>query len=213
MGRKAIDLTGQRFGKLTVIKRVENIPRHHARWLCKCDCVNMHIVESHGLRSGDIKSCGCLLVELHQTHGESKSRLYNVWRAVKQRCSNPNCKEYKWYGARGISVCDEWKNFENFYKWAIEQGYDSEAKRGEFTIERIDHEGNYEPSNSKWITIKEKSSKKRNTVFFEENGLKLTFRELSEMLDIPVGTLYWRWEEKKPVLKEDEKERLFKMAI
>lgn len=162
MGRPAIDLKGKRLGKLTVIERVENIPKHHARWLCKCDCGNTHIVESHCLIGGSVTSCGCNLVVLHTTHGRSGSRLYTIWNGIKQRCLNENTKDYPYYGGRGITICDEWKNdFESFEKWALFNGYDAYAKRGECTLDRIDNDGNYEPSNCRWVTMKEQCKNRR----------------------------------------------------
>lgn len=162
MGRKAIELTGRKFGKLTVKCRVSNIPRHHAKWLCKCECGNETIAESHSLLSGKKLSCGCLLVTLHKTHGMAKTRLYNVWNIMKQRCCNPNNKNYKQYGERGIKVCEEWQNsFECFYKWALNNGYDEQAQRGKTTIDRINNNGNYEPTNCRWVTQKENCQNRR----------------------------------------------------
>lgn len=163
MGRRAIELTGRRFGKLVVLKREQNEPKKHARWLCRCDCGKEVIIQSHCLIQRSQQSCGCLLAEMHLTHGKTNSRLYNVWNCMKQRCGNPNNHNYKEYGERGISVCDEWKcNFEAFEKWSLENGYNPNAKRGECTIDRIDVNGNYEPSNCRWVSMKVQSKNKRN---------------------------------------------------
>lgn len=166
MGRPAINLLGQRFGRLLVIKRIEDNPEgrsgKHARWLCKCDCGKFAVETSSILKAGEIKSCGCFLVEKHLTHGKTGTRLYNVWNTIKQRCLNPNNCSYKWYGARGITVCKEWlENYELFEKWALENGYKPEAARGETTIDRIDVDGNYEPSNCRWVTMQEQMKNRR----------------------------------------------------
>ena len=157
----ADDLTGKRFGKLTVIKRVHNEKNKHARWLCKCDCGNEVVVQSQSLKKST-KSCGCLLVELHLTHGQAGTRLYNIWNVMKQRCGNPNNHNYKEYGARGISVCEDWKrSFETFQEWAMKTGYNPDLKRGECTLDRINNDGNYCPENCRWVTMKEQCQNRR----------------------------------------------------
>ena len=162
MGRHAVDLLGKRFGKLIVIERMPNVPKHHARWLCCCDCGNTTVAESHCLQNGSVQSCGCMLSEMHKTHGKTGSRLYNVWNTMKQRCFNDNCKEYKDYGARGISMCDEWHHdFSAFEKWAVDNGYDPDAPRGECTIDRINNDGNYEPSNCRIVSMKVQGNNRR----------------------------------------------------
>lgn len=152
---KAIDLTGQRFGRLTIIERGPNSPSGSARWRCKCDCGNETLSSAAALRSGHTRSCGCLGLE-HATqakikHGETHERLYDVWAAMKRRCDNPNVDAYKYYGGKGIKVCDEWHDdYAKFKAWALAHGY-----APELTIDRIDPDGNYEPSNCRWITFAE----------------------------------------------------------
>lgn len=121
------DMTGERYGKLVVVSRVDD-PRHGTRWLCKCDCGNDKIVVRRHLIRGMTKSCGCskreFISDARTTHGMRKTRLYRIWTGVKDRCLNENSKYRKRYGGRGITICDEWKDsFEAFRDWALENGY------------------------------------------------------------------------------------------
>lgn len=155
---KLIDLRDKRFGRLVVIQRADNSSSGEARWLCKCDCGNIKIVKGNHLRNEAIKSCGCMEVEnrfvVNKTHGGANTRLYNVWLGMRKRCFNPNEAAYPNYGGRGITVCEEWRDFGAFRDWALNAGYDENAKRGECTIDRIDVNGNYEPSNCRWVDMK-----------------------------------------------------------
>ena len=143
MPGKAIDLTGQRFGRLTVLERAGTDSRREAVWRCICTCGNEIYVQGHHLRCGNTQSCGCLRVDTATTHGESRSRLYHIWFGMKTRCYNPNTKDFKNYGGRGITVCPEWLyDFPAFQKWAIANGY-----RDDLTIDRIDNDKGYSPDN------------------------------------------------------------------
>lgn len=164
---KTKDLTGAKFGKLTVIERQGSNKNGRALWLCECECKNKIIVASPLLLSGKTKSCGCLRAEASTCrstkHGKKNTRIYEVWKNMKKRCYNPNTKEYKHYGGRGITICPEWRNnFKTFYEWAMSHGYNEEAPRGLTTIDRIDNNGNYEPKNCRFITIAEQQRNKRN---------------------------------------------------
>lgn len=158
------DLSGLKFGKLTVLKFINKDKNYHCKWLCQCDCGNQkEILDTH-LITGKIKSCGCLNKEKITKHGQSHSKLYYIYYAMKQRCYKKNAKNYKNYGGRGIKICNEWlNNFISFYNWAIKNGYKEDAKRGQFTIDRINVNGNYEPNNCRWINIIEQQKNKQKT--------------------------------------------------
>ena len=153
-----IDLTGERFGRLVVIRKIPS-NRHHSQWECLCDCDAVRTVDQGNLTSGSTKSCGCFIkdVKIAQltTHGLSRSpggphtRLYNIWRGMKKRCLSPSNQAYPYYGGRGITVCPEWVEYEEFHKWAMSNGYQEGL-----TIERKDNDGHYEPSNCIWATSK-----------------------------------------------------------
>lgn len=124
---KLKDLTGEKFGRLTVLKRYGSNKKGQAMWMCECECGNINIVNGSNLRTGHVMSCGCLNKELAKErfirHNLRHTKIYNVWRDMKYRCENKNNPQYKDYGGRGISVCDEWHDFNKFYNWAIEYGY------------------------------------------------------------------------------------------
>ena len=159
---KAInDLTGKRFGKLTVIKQAEHEGRH-SYWLCSCDCGAKKVIRGTSLTSGKQISCGCVRHErlalgnkALTKHGGTNTRLYHVWRGMIDRTERKGNRSYKNYGARGIKICKEWReNFDTFREWAIKNGYDETAKFGDCTIDRIDVDGNYEPNNCRWADAK-----------------------------------------------------------
>lgn len=177
---KPIDLIGKKFGRLTVIERLENNSRGGTVWNCQCDCGNIKIADGERLRLGKVKSCGCLLMDVARVknfkHGLHGSKIYNVWKGMKQRCYYKNHIEYPDYGARGIIVCEEWLNdFQSFYDWSMKNGY----KDG-LTIDRINTNGNYEPSNCRWVTQKVQSNNKRSSLFVIYKGKRMTVKELSE---------------------------------
>jgi hypothetical protein len=152
---RTLDISGKRFGYLTVIEKVSTNGGHGSLWKCVCDCGNELNVRHYSLTTGHTSSCGCYNKsgKAKVRHGQTGTRLHNIWGAMKQRCNNPNFKQWKDYGGRGIKVCDEWNSkhgFDSFYKWAMDNGYDSKLE-----IDRIDNDGNYEPNNCRFVTHKE----------------------------------------------------------
>lgn len=162
---RRIDLTGRKFGKLTVIECAEQSNNGHLLWKCACDCGNEVIVDSNKLQKGNTASCGCLRIDVKRRgglkHGMSHSRLYSVWKDMKYRCNNPSAPNYKHYGGRGIKVCDEWQTFEPFYNWAMSSGYNPDAQFAQCTIDRIDVNGDYEPLNCRWVDMKTQRNNQR----------------------------------------------------
>lgn len=180
MGKFA-DLTGQRFGRLTVVARVENYKDGHARWICKCDCGKTTTVFSMLLTQGKTQSCGCLAAEMaskraavrNTTHGKTDTRLHCIWHGMKARCLNPKASYYYRYGGRGITVCVEWLNdFETFYNWAMSHGY-----RSDLTIDRIDNDKGYSPDNCRWATLIEQGRGKSTNRLFSIGGTEKTLAE------------------------------------
>ena len=189
------DLTGQRFGYLTVIKKAGKNKSDKILWLCKCDCGKLKIIQGTSLKNGRTKSCGCLRKKgARMTHGFKYTRLYCIWQGIKKRCLNKNTSNYYIYGGRGIKICDEWKNdFKSFHDWAFANGYDESAKRGDCTIERIDVNGNYEPSNCRWATMKEQCRNTRSNKLITYNNETRCLMDWSYIFNINYKTLLYRF--------------------
>lgn len=171
--RETINLVGQKFGRLTVIKRAESTvtPNGTTRtmWLCQCDCGEQITAAGHHLRAGKIVSCGCYNDELKRsraTHHQSHTRIYNIWMGMRSRCNYSKNNRYDQYGARGIRVCFEWEHdFKAFYSWAISHGYTDEL-----SIDRIDVNGNYCPENCRWETTQAQSENRTDNVLYSLSG-------------------------------------------
>lgn len=188
---KFVDLTGQRFGNLTVIERRGSDKYKNALWLCKCDCGNEVLIKSNNLRTGNSSSCGCIATnqrrEKFLKHGLRHTRLYDIWRAMKQRCYYKKSHNYSNYGGRGIVVCNEWLNdAENFYNWAVYNGY----KDG-LTIDRIDVNGDYEPSNCRWVTLQEQNNNRRSNRLITYRGKTQNLTQWCKELNIKRSDFYY----------------------
>jgi hypothetical protein len=159
---KVIDETGRRFGRLVAVRIAWR--NNGVFWECECDCGSRTVVKGNTLRSGITVSCGCYNRDVVRsqktrlTHGGSGTRLYTIWCGIRRRCNNTSAPAYKNYGARGISVCEQWSEFSQFADWAHE-GYSDDL-----TIDRIDVNGNYEPTNCQWIPKAAQSVNRRSTI-------------------------------------------------
>ena len=189
------DLTGMQFGSLSVIS-VSYRKNGKVYYLCQCVCGKRKVVVGSALKSGNTRSCGCKKKEFSSqallTHGGANTRLFRIWTSMKNRCYNPNDESsFLQYGGRGITVCKEWSDsFEAFRNWALSNGYDENALRGECTIDRIDVNGNYCPENCRWVSMKEQANNKRNNHKIEYNGETHTISEWCTLLHIPKHIIY-----------------------
>lgn len=177
------DLTGQRFGRLTVIRATDQRYRRNVVNECLCNCGNTCFVMSRDLLSGHVTSCGCRQRETQtpKTHGESGSRLHHIWCNMKYRCNTPSSKDFADYGGRGISVCAEWQtDFAAFREWALANGYQEGL-----SIDRIDVNGNYTPENCRWIPSSAQHSNTRSNIYAEINGERHTVAEWCRILNLP----------------------------
>jgi hypothetical protein len=185
--QKLMNFVGNKYGKLTVIEELAPTLLKDGRKLryakCSCECGKEKISTWSNLRSGKINHCGCE----SNKHGGCNTKLYGVWRRIKQCCFDKNYQAYKNYGQRGISVCDEWLLFVNFREWAIKSGYEQGL-----SIDRIDNNGNYEPNNCRWATSKEQGSNKRNNVYVEHDGKLITATEFARLTNTAQSTVLYR---------------------
>lgn len=145
------NIAGMRFTRLTALKVVGKTNDNRPAWLCRCDCGNEVVVSEHNLKRNNTKSCGCykrdVQLKSHYRHGSCKTRLYRVWSNMRSRCDRKSSDNYKWYGGRGITYADEWKDFAAFQNWALSNGYNDSLE-----LDRINTDGNYTPENCRFIT-------------------------------------------------------------
>ena len=201
------NLTGRVFNRLTVLKRVENRNKE-PYYLCKCVCGNEKVIRGKDLKYNKIKSCGCLnrenTIKRNLKHGLRYTRIYKIWLLMKNRCFNSKYHSFKNYGGRGITVCNEWENdFMSFYNWAMSNNY-----KEELSIDRIDVNGNYEPSNCRWAT---KLQQQRNTTRLRKityNDKTLCISEWAELLGLEYNYLYHKLRRKN--YSSDVLERIIK---
>jgi len=189
------DLSGQQFGRLTVLEYAGTSSNKHSLYLCKCECGNEKIIHGTSLTQGKTKSCGCLHREetskLMTTHGLTKEhrRICAAWSNMKDRCNNPANKFYSDYGGRGIIVCNEWEeDVVKFVEWALANGYNDKL-----TIDRIDNDGNYEPGNCKWSTPKEQNRNMRRNLKITVDGETKIVTDWAETCGISVPALAARY--------------------
>lgn len=189
MGRVK-DLTGQKFGRLTVIERAENKGRYTC-WKCRCDCGNEVVVQGTSLKSGATRSCGCLRNEgNHYTHGMRHTRIYRIYYGMINRTTNPNATGYKNWGGRGITVCERWLKFKNFLEDVKDLPHCGEKG---YSIDRINNEKGYEPDNVRFVTRTEQNRNRRNNILVEFQNRLVTLGELSEITGVAWTTLKDRY--------------------
>ncbi len=194
-----MNLIGQKFNRLLVINKAEPYisPKGQIQsmWLCKCDCGSIKAIRGYSLKNGLTKSCGCLVAEesrkANTKHGLRNTKFYGEWAAMKCRCFNKNFKNYKDYGGRGITVCEEWKNsFQTFYDYVSQLPHFNEKG---YSLDRINNDGNYEPDNVRWATATQQNYNQRRTVRVAFNGEIHTLKEWREITGIPLYTLKYRY--------------------
>ena len=183
---KIIDLTGEKFGRLTVLG-LDDKPGRKTYWICQCECGNMKSIRSDSLKDGTVKSCGCLKREqdrnnltANHSHKMSGTRLYEIWQGMKGRCYNLHDTRYQRYGGRGIAVCEEWRNdFSAFWRWAEESGYSDEL-----TIDRINNDGDYSPENCRWASRKEQNSNRSTNINITIGNSTRTLSQWCEIFEL-----------------------------
>lgn len=191
-----MDLTGRTFNMLTAVEMVKK-EKGCAFWKCKCQCGGETIVRGNTLIHGLVMSCGCIvsergremLIQMNTKHGLYDTRIYGIRRNMLQRCYNPKAKRYEFYGGKGVTVCEEWKkDFMSFYGWALENGYQEDL-----TLDRIDVNGNYEPTNCRWVTLKEQNQNTSRSMKVDYLGSQVCLKEASRLCGMSYETLRYRY--------------------
>ena len=211
--KKIKEIIGKTYGRWVVESYAYTDSKARRFYNCVCTCGTKRVVQYSALNLGNSVSCGCFMKEKNgnrnRTHGKYKNPIYFVYNRIKGRCYNPKSKAYKDYGARGIKMCDEWRNdFMAFYNWAIANGFsDKKTKNGRmyYSIDRIDVNGDYEPSNCRWADDYIQNNNKRNNVRFEYNGTVYSIKELCKISGLNENTLYYRlnhWDIKDALTRE-----------
>ena len=192
MSKTDLSIIGKQYGYWTVLKKDDSYhsPKH-TKWICQCECGTVKSLFRSSLLNGRSRSCGCHANDnrkgINKTHGLSKTRIYHEWLSMRNRCS-PDNKVATQYYERGIRVCNEWENdFMSFYNWSINNGYDDSL-----TIDRIDNNGNYEPSNCRWVNRKEQAKNRRSTYFITYNGKTQCLKDWADEFNINRITLTYR---------------------
>ena len=188
-----IDLTGRRFGMWTVLDRNHNLKRKQTMWNCRCDCGTLRPVDANNLSHGGSNGCGCtslmLLGEFAATHGQTRNKVipptYHSWAGMKARCMNVNHKSYPQYGGKGISVCDRWLSYENFFS-------DMGEKPAGTSIDRIDPYGDYSPENCRWASDFKQANNKTNNHDITAFGKTQTLQEWANEIGISHGAILFR---------------------
>lgn len=226
MPARPLDLTGQRYGRLTAVKDTGLKKNTNAVWIFLCDCGNQIERPSGSVRSGKTSSCGCLRSEQKSKHMKANAGVYNSerathgmtgtptfvsWDAMRQRCLNPNHKSFEDYGGRGILVCERWlDSFENFLEDMGERPQDT-------TLDRKDTNGNYEPGNCRWATSKTQSNNKRSSRYITFMGLTKTLKEWADAAGISNKTLAYRlangWEMKEALVTKTDPSNGWKRGV
>lgn len=184
------NMIGKKFNKLIVLEECKERKDRRKVYKCICECGNIVNVIGKNLRNGNTKSCGCLKHDTKPNfkHGKRHTRLYNIWYDMKRKCYKQNRQDYHCYGGRGIKICDNWlHDFMNFYDWSMVNGYNDTL-----TIDRIDVNGNYEPSNCRWTDIKTQGNNRRTNVLLTYNGKTQTMMMWAEELNLPYNTVKYR---------------------